>query len=315
MDQQEKDVSNKINKDIVDIFRDANDPNFLAYCKYGNNHALAREFLRLTRCNNDAEHILKMKEGIGGLISMGVVNPCVSNKKNAKIVATFNEKFNAAKDMAELTDLFQKARKNNIEITEEFDNAFFMVHYLRKIIQNEFKETNRDMDRENDIIEFLFHSYEFIGNHWDKELQKDKNAPLINKSIEKKIVCQKKHEDFMPFIKMVEDKWHPDGKKCELSCLSATRYAIKNNKLKTNDAFIKLFTDYYGIDVANTDDKTIIKILKDIVEDYTEKHYKQFGCSINGYIRPTRNTPSQEIANQKRRAKMIGKNKNKTMSD
>ena len=69
-----------IDKEIVEKYRDEHDPHFLAYCHYGDNHVLRKEFLSLIDQAYISEKVLEtMRDGISDMIARGVVNPCISN--------------------------------------------------------------------------------------------------------------------------------------------------------------------------------------------------------------------------------------------
>ena len=148
-----------IDKEIVEKYRDEHDPHFLAYCHYGDNHVLRKEFLSLIDQAYISEKVLEtMRDGISDMIARGVVNPCISNGNDNELVDALNIRFNEAKSIDELAAVFREARSKNIEIKEEFDNAFFMIHFLKKIIQNEDEETSKKSL--NDILNFMFYVYE-----------------------------------------------------------------------------------------------------------------------------------------------------------
>lgn len=280
-----------IDKEIVEKYRDEHDPHFLAYCHYGDNHVLRKEFLSLIDQAYISEKVLEtMRDGISDMIARGVVNPCISNGNDNELVDALNIRFNEAKSIDELAAVFREARSKNIEIKEEFDNAFFMIHFLKKIIQNEDEETSKKSL--NDILNFMFYVYEFLGFQWDKDIQEDKNAPLTYKSTERKIMTMRRHDAFKEYFKMFEDKWHPQvkeipekKKKRGLSMEDAVKTIYDEQKLKEDANFQELWLKYSEIDITKEENQeAVLKKLAYFFRKYTFDYRKEHnGSTISGF--------------------------------
>ena len=280
MSEPEKQKKNTaIDKEMVEKYIDKHDPHFQAYYRYGENHVLRKEFLSLIDQAHISEKVLeKMRDGISDMIARGVVNPCIPNGNNNELIDALNIRFNEANNIDELVEVFQEARSKNIEIKEEFDNAFFMIYYIEKIIQHEDENTSRK--RLNDILNFMFYVYEFVGHQWDKDFQEDRNAPLTDD----------RRDAFMDYFKMFEDKWHPNGNKSEYSLENAVRTVYKNNKLKDSEKVQKLLLSYGGIDITKEENqeqaiKKLIYFFRKYTLDYCKEHN---GCTINGFMPKSR---------------------------
>lgn len=314
VEPENKKKNTAIDKEIVEKYRDEHDPHFQAYCHYGDNHVLRKEFLSLIDQAHISEKALEtMRNGISDMIARGVVNPCISNGNDNELVDALNIKFNEAKSIDELTELFQEARNKNIEIKEEFDNAFFMIHFIKKIIQNEDEETSKKSL--NDCLNFMFYVYEFLGFQWDKDIQEDRNAPLTYKSTERKMMTERRNDDFKDYFKMFENKWHPNGEKSEHSLENAVRSVYKNNKLKDNEIVQKLLLNYGGIDITKEENqeqaiKKLIYFFHKYTLDYCKDHN---GCTINGFMPKGRKKHTEKA--KRNISKGMKKKNNKNMDE
>ena len=299
MTEPEKQKKNTaIDKEKVEKYRDEHDPFFQAYYRYGDSHVLNKEFLSLiAQAHISDNHLILMRDGISDMIARGVVNPCVPNGNDNDIIDSLNIRFNEAKSIDELIEVFQEARNKNIEIREEFDNAFFMIHYLKKLIQNMGEEKQNNYLK--DILNFMFHTYEFIGNQWDKDVREDRNAPLTYKSTERKMMTARRHDAFKDYFKMFEDKWHPNGNKSEYSLENAVETVYKSGKLKDDNKLKELLWDYSGIDVSiENNQEAVLKKLVYYFRKYTIDYCKEHkGCTINGF-KPKRRKGHTKVGKQ-----------------
>ena len=303
MSEPEKQKKNTaIDKEMVEKYIDKHDPHFQAYYRYGENHVLRKEFLSLIDQAHISEKVLeKMRDGISDMIARGVVNPCIPSGNNNELIDALNIRFNEANNIDELVEVFQEARSKNIEIKEEFDNAFFMIYYIEKIIQHEDENTTRK--RLNDILNFMFYVYEFIGYQWDKDIQEDRNAPLTYKSTERKMMTQQRNDACKDYFKMFEDKWHPNGEKSEFSIRNAVETVYKSAKLKEDNKLKELLLDYSGIDISMDENKeAVLKTLVYYFHKYTLDYCKGHnGCTINGF------KPKERKGHTEKGKKNIGK--------
>ena len=215
---------------------------------------------------------------LGKIVLFGAKDPCIMNQeelfdmkmyrpREKESIYKMNDEFNNAENLEDIEKCIEKAKKEGINVRDEFVSIFYFVKDLKNV-KDSFQSVGKKAQPlfaaiiqamsslyNLAIVEYSLEHQEIISKNFKEHNKKRENEYMLK-------IC-----DFQMFLMEIEDKWHPREGKHYLSCKRACEIILK--KYEKNEILKNLFLHYDGIDSSDPKNRQkCVNILADLTDDY-----------------------------------------------
>ena len=215
---------------------------------------------------------------LGKIVLFGAKDPCIMNQeelfdmkmyrpREKESIYKMNDEFNNAENLEDIEKCIEKAKKEGINVRDEFVSIFYFVKDLKNV-KDSFQSVGKKAQPlfaaiiqamsslyNLAIVEYSLEHQEIISKNFKEHNKKRENEYMLK-------IC-----DFQMFLMEIEDKWHPREGKHYLSCKRACEIILK--KYEKNEILKNLFLHYDGIDSSDPKNRQkCVNILAELTSDY-----------------------------------------------
>lgn len=251
-------------------------PNKYLLCT-GSESILFKTFYNFTKdiWTNDNDTFL---DRMCATILCGVENPCITNTDDQLEILYYNQKEKEpifkmnrelfyAESLEETEELIEKAKKEGINVRDEFVSIFHFVKDLQNVKDSFQSSGKKAWTSFAAAIQAMSSLYDLAIVEYSLEHQEIICKTFHDHNNIKEYDFLLKLIDFQFYIHEIEDKWHSKDQKNRISCERASEFIFK--KYKDNSGFKKFFQDYYQIDCTYPKNRsTCIKKMAELTKEY-----------------------------------------------